>query len=110
METRTTFVRSPIVLANVRRLFAQLQTAGKRILNSVLAVAALLERWGKRRFETRCFCSFAGDLKRELSFSRITRHPEVGLFGVKLTKNARPFLVTHGVPSALSVGGLPTSM
>src|ERR1035441_9167947 len=38
---------------------------------------------------------------------RITRHPEGGLFGVNLTGNALPFLVTW-VCRPLSVGGLPT--
>jgi hypothetical protein len=34
--------------------------------------------------------------------ARITRYPEVGLFGVNLTYNALTFLVTYGTSSALS--------
>jgi hypothetical protein len=33
---------------------------------------------------------------------QVTDNPELGLFRVKLTRNAQPFLVTYGVSSALS--------
>ena len=39
---------------------------------------------------------------RSSDFEPLTGHPEVGLFGVNLTGNALPFLVTYGVSSALS--------